>query len=200
MCNFNWQCHNEQKDLEQILYIKSLIALATTLDDGKRSILSLGGKTIVGQILNETALDWCEGEATEESLRTATLSLLEYIENDGTKRSQFIDDCTLQGLMSKLITLGNYVESISSPRLELKINGALDVLIHILQIGANIARNHGGNYKTAMMTLMEHTTSRKSLAIEAKKVLDYGMYGCTLESLSLYALFLTLMLPSVFNL
>ena len=80
------------------------------------------------------------------------------------------------------------------------LSNALDTMIHIMRICSDIARGSTENYKAAMISITDELTSedaatdkhrpsgreKRSLAVEAKKILDYAahlalVYGSTVE-------------------
>jgi hypothetical protein len=165
----------EQKSGQQdcISYIASLTALGKILGDDKAIILANGGKDVIAQILEKTALD-----SREDGLRVSTLSLLQQVEEDG-ERSRFISRSTLRGLMASISDLERSMKSDSitaddAGKREAMLARALDTLVGIVISSLNIARDNIENYKSAMSSLIKDGTSKSSLAVEAKKNADYG--------------------------
>lgn len=171
------------------MYIKSLHAIARILGESKVSIFGTGMREILRQILEKTALDSSD---RKQSLRYSTLSLLNQIEEDEAECSRFVDSSTIKGLMSTLLDLESFIKSQTSVvgasraphRRDSMLQRTLEMVVHILKISANIARSNGKHYKSTIMRLNEDSASKTSIAINAKRIIDYG-------KITVFHLFLT---------
>jgi hypothetical protein len=154
------------------------------LGEVKDSILNTDSKEVVQQILEKTAL------LEECTLRLSTISLLQQVENDTSERSRFIDQSTLRGLMATIMSLGSFIKSQewtsagnSFAKQEVMMQRAVETLVYVTRMSSNIARTNGESYKNAMTSLIENGTSKTSLAVETKRILDYGKLEkvCTVQ-------------------
>lgn len=170
--------NDDEVNRDSILCIKSLAALAHTLENETKN----ESIDVIRQIMEKTALDSVEEECTNDTtLRASALSLLHQIVEDKAECSRIIGESTLKGLIAKLNDLGRFVESdfskdasTSSLPQDMMIQSALDVLVHIVIAGSNIAKASTSNYKTALLNLLQSGTSETSLAVAAKRIIDYG--------------------------
>ena len=107
-------------------------------------------------------------------------------------------------LLSWFQDMGQFIKSevsvVGVSKVLTMLSNALDTMIHIMRIGSDIARVSAENYKAAMISITDGLTSedaatgdhclsgreKRSLAIEAKKILDYAahlalLYGSTVK-------------------
>ena len=172
-----------------LICIQSLTFLTQITGRTKMDPLSAESKDTISHILQQTAL---ELPLAEGSLRAQTIQFLCEAEGDGEKRTFLIDEATLRGLMSLLQNLGKFLQTefanvdIVSPKQEVTINRAIEVLVHILTSSITIARARGGNYSDVISGLIAEKTCQVSIALEGKKILDICQYfkamlGATLK-------------------
>lgn len=160
--------------------------LSSTSADNKDTRLS-GVKATIGKVLQQTALD--SGEMG--TLRYETVRFLIEAESDEVKRTLFVDDSTLRGLMAVLQCLGSYLRSefanvdIVTQKQGAMINGAIEILVHIVNVTISIARTRGGNYRKIMLDMIDEKACQTSIALEGKKVLDFCQYLKALHGASL---------------
>lgn len=172
VCNYlrgQMEVTKEQQD--RISCVKSITVLAKILGQDQSDLEGI--RDVVQQILEKTSLGPDDKEPTKDTLRASALSLLHQIERDDTERSLFVGKSTLRGLMATLADLDKFVKS-EVPNKETTMIHALDVVDHIIMTGSNIARANKDNYQTAMLNLIQDGTSKSSLALEAKRIIDYG--------------------------
>ena len=171
--------NNGKDSRDSISWLKSLAALAHILGNK----LEDESIAVVRQIIEDTALDSDDGEEcpNDTALRASALSLLHQLVGDTAECSQIIGESTLKGLSSKLIDLGQFIESdfskgvsTSSLPQETRMQYALDMLMHIVITGSNTAKSNANIYKTTLTNLINDGTSKSSLAVEAKRIIDYG--------------------------
>ena len=148
------------------------------LCESKVSTFRSGIRDIIGQVLEKTALESCE---QKQSLRNSTLSLLDQIEENETERSHFINRSTIKGLMTTLIGLESFIKSqtsvVGAPRApqrrDYMLQRALEMLVHMMRISADIAQSNG-KYYIDTITKLSDSKSETSIAIHAKRIIDYG--------------------------
>ena len=166
-----------------LICIQSLTFLTQITGLTKMNPLSAESKDTISHIIQQTVL---ELPLAEGSLRAQTIQFLCEAEGDGEKRTFLIDEATLRGLMSLLQNLGNFLRTefanvdIVSPKQEVTINRAIEVLVHILTSSITIARARGGNYSDVISALIAEKTCQVSMALQGKKILDLCQYFKTM--------------------
>lgn len=147
----------------------------------KKDFLSTGAKDTISRIIQQTALE-SSVELKGGGIRYQTIEFLKKAEENQAKQEYVIDEATLRGLVEILQSLDKHIRSefasvdYVTTKQEVKINHAIEILLHILHSAITIARARGNSYKDIITKMISDNTSKASLALEGKKTLDYLLY------------------------
>lgn len=172
------QHHVQEEHLNLVTCIQSLTFLTQITGRTKMGPLTAETTATISQIIQDTALE----SAKEGTLRDQTIQFLCEADGDGEKVTFLIDEATLRGLMSLLQSLGKYLRNefanvdIVSPKQEIMINRAIDILVHVLTSTITIARERGDNYSDIIAALIAEKSCQVSMSLEGKKIIDLCQY------------------------
>jgi hypothetical protein len=168
--------------------IESVSCLTQITGQSTKDSLSAESAEIMSHIIQQTVLEPSESD----TLRNQVLEFLSEAVVDKEKRTFFIDNATLRGLMSLLSDLHVYVlnesanDHLPTPKLEEVVQRAIDVLVQILSSTITIARARCGNYVKVVSAMIAENLCQVSFAQEGRRIIDFclhlkDMYGLALR-------------------